>query len=102
MRKIKFFPWGLFIITLFLSGCGLGLGSGDNSGSIASTKKAVGSVLEQMGKGFAIENADTAAGVYSDHAQWLNAFGDWRVGRILKRFQVGDLRYYNRLTFPDP
>ena len=83
MRIEKIFIGCLVILTIFLSGCGLE--STKNSTSQPSTKEAVGSVLQTMGKGFAIQNADTVASIYTDNAQWLNAFGDWRVGRIAIR-----------------
>lgn len=48
---------------------------------VSPEEGAIGQVLMQMGAGFATRDADMAASVYTDDAEWLNAFGDWIVGR---------------------
>ncbi len=48
---------------------------------VGADEQAVGTVLMQMAKGFAMRDADMAATVYAKDAEWLNAFGDWVVGR---------------------
>lgn len=48
---------------------------------VSPEEAAIGQVLMQMGAGFATHDADMAAAVYTDDAEWLNAFGEWVVGR---------------------
>lgn len=47
----------------------------------SSEEEAVGMVLFQMAGGFATRDADMAASVYTDDAEWINAFGDRAVGQ---------------------
>lgn len=44
-------------------------------------EEAVGEALIQMATGFAMRDADLAASIYTDNAEWINAFGDTAVGR---------------------
>jgi uncharacterized protein (TIGR02246 family) len=54
-------------------------------------EEAVGEVLMQMATGFAMRDADIAAAVYTEDAEWINAFGDWVVGRENIHAKLSDL-----------
>lgn len=49
--------------------------------SKAKSKEAIGKQLTTMGEGFAKLDADLISSIYTSDTQWMNAFGDWKVGK---------------------
>lgn len=53
----------------------------ESTPAASSEEESIGDVLIALGMGFANRDAEAVASLYTEDAEWLNAFGDWRQGR---------------------
>lgn len=63
----------------------------DASPAASPEEEAVGNVLFTMAMGFATRDANMAASVYTEDAEWINAFGDTATGREEIRAKLADV-----------